>query len=80
MCLGVPGRIVETREDRGTAMATVDFGGVTKEICLAFTPDCKVEDWVIVHAGVAIAELDAEAAEESLALFAEMGIVDGDLP
>ena len=76
MCLGIPGQVLETHDDRGTAMATVDFGGVTKSVCLAFTPDVTTEGWVIVHAGFAIAELDEAAARESLALFTELGIVE----
>ncbi len=78
MCLGIPGRITETHDDRGTPMATVDFGGARKTVCLAFAPDSGTDDWVIVHAGFAIATLDEAAAQESLALFAELGMVDSD--
>ncbi|MFA9565956.1 MAG: HypC/HybG/HupF family hydrogenase formation chaperone [Acidimicrobiales bacterium] len=83
MCLGIPGRIIETHDDRGTPMATVDFGGARKTVCLAFAPDSEIGDWVIVHAGFAIATLDEAAAQESLELFAELGMVepaDGALP
>ncbi len=73
MCLGIPGRIVETREDRGVTMATVDFGGVTKDVCLAYLPDAGVGDYTIVHAGFAITRLDEHAAAEALALWEEMG-------
>lgn len=73
MCLGIPGRVVEIRDDRGVAMATVDFGGVTKDVCLAYTPESGVGDYVIVHAGFAITVLDEPAALESLALWEEMG-------
>lgn len=76
MCLGVPGRVVEVHDDRGTQMATVDFGGVTRDICLAYVPEAQVDDWTIVHAGFAITLLDEAAARETLALMAEMGIVD----
>ena len=76
MCLGVPARVVSTHEDRGTPMATVDFGGATKSVCLAFAPDADEGDYVIVHAGFAIAVLDQVAAEESLDLFEQMGIVE----
>ncbi len=76
MCLGVPGRIITTRDDRGTPMATVDFGGATKEVCLVYTPDAAVGTHVIVHAGFSIAELDEEAAQASLDLFAEIGLFD----
>lgn len=79
MCLGIPGRVLE-RYDRGSvAMAQVDFGGVTKEVCLAYVPEAEVGDYVIVHAGFAITLVDEESATETLALFAELGMVDGEL-
>ncbi len=78
MCLGVPGRITQTHMDRGTPMATVDFGGVTKDVCLAFVPGSRVGDYVIIHAGFAITVLDEEAAHASLDLFEEIGIVDSE--
>ena len=65
--------MVETYTERGTAMGVVDFGGVTKQVCLAFTPEVGVGDYTIVHAGLAIAVVDERAAAEALALFDEMG-------
>jgi hydrogenase expression/formation protein HypC len=72
MCLGVPGRVVEVRDDRGMAMATVDFGGVSRDVCLATTPDAGVDDWVLVHAGFAITVVDADAAAEAIELWQTM--------
>ncbi len=57
-------------------MATVDFGGVTKEVCTALTPTARYGDYVIVHAGFAITVLDQAAAAESLSLFEEIGLLD----
>ena len=54
MCLAVPGKVLEVRDDRGTRMATVDFGGVAKDICLAYLPEVGVGDYAIVHVGFAI--------------------------
>ena len=48
MCLAVPGRIVEVRDERGLPMATVDFDGIGKEICLAYLPDAIAGDYVVV--------------------------------
>ncbi|MGI9602418.1 MAG: HypC/HybG/HupF family hydrogenase formation chaperone [Acidimicrobiales bacterium] len=76
MCLGVPGLVVETHLDRGTPMATVDFGGVTKTVCLAYVPDAREGQYVIIHAGFAITVLDEAAAKVSLDLFEEIGIVE----
>jgi hydrogenase expression/formation protein HypC len=66
MCLGVPGKVLEVREQHGTRMATVDFGGVTKEVCLAYVPEVVVGDYTIVHAGFAITQLDEASALETL--------------
>lgn len=67
MCLGVPARIVAVTDD-GLRSGSVDFGGVRRTVCLACTPDAGCGDWVIVHAGVAIARLDEAEATERLAL------------
>jgi hydrogenase expression/formation protein HypC len=79
MCLGVPGRVLDVREERGTRMATVDFGGVTKDVCLVYVPEAVVADYVIVHAGFAITKLDEASALESLQLFRELGVLDDEL-
>ncbi len=79
MCLGVPGQIREIRDDRGTPMATVDFGGVTKDICLAYVPDAEVGEYTIVHAGFAIQRLDEESALETLELMRSAGMLDDEL-
>lgn len=65
MCLGIPGRVVRVEEhSSGVAMGTVDFGGITKEICLACVPDVEVGEHVIVHAGFAISKIDEQEAGE----------------
>jgi hydrogenase expression/formation protein HypC len=76
MCLGVPGKVTAIREDRGTKMATVDFGGVTKEICLAYVPEARIGDYTIIHAGFAITLLDEASALETLAMMREIGLLD----
>ena len=76
MCLGVPGRITDIRDERGTRMATVDFDGVTKTICLAYVPEAVVGDYTIVHAGFAITRLDEESAQETLRLMRDVGLLD----
>jgi hydrogenase expression/formation protein HypC len=70
MCLAIPVRVVELLE--GDA-ALVDVGGVRKQISLALVEDIAVGDYVILHVGYALQKLDAEEAEKTLALFAEMG-------
>jgi hydrogenase expression/formation protein HypC len=79
MCLGVPGRIEDIWEAEGTRMATVDFGGVRKEVCLAYVPDVVVGDYTIVHVGFALTKLDEKSALETLELFRSVGLLDDEL-
>lgn len=79
MCLALPGRILEIYENAGIRMAKVDFGGIEKEVCLAYLPELAVGDYTIVHVGFAITKLDEEAALETLALFKQMGMLDEEL-
>jgi hydrogenase expression/formation protein HypC len=72
MCLGVPGRIVEVQEDGLMRMGRVDFGGITRQVCLAYVPEAQVGDWVIVHVGFAISRLEEEEALEALQLLGEV--------
>jgi len=69
MCLALPARIVALLEPD---QAVVDLGGVRKTISVALTPEARVDDYVIVHVGHALGVLDAEEAQRTLALFAEM--------
>jgi hydrogenase expression/formation protein HypC len=79
MCLAVPGKIVEVREERGTRMATIDFDGIRKDICLAYLPDMEVGEYAIVHVGFAISRVDEASALETLAMFRDLGILDEEL-
>lgn len=75
MCLAVPGRVIDIGEREGTRMATVDFGGVVKEVCLEYLPDLQVGEYAIVHVGFALQRLDEESAKQTLELFAELGML-----
>ena len=44
MCLGIPGKVIEVRTDAPLRMGRVDFGGVRKEVCLAYTPEAGLGD------------------------------------
>ncbi len=72
MCLGVPGQVVEVYESNGLKMGKIDFGGVTREACLAYVPDIEVGEYTIIHVGFAISRLSPEEAQESLALLREL--------
>ncbi len=76
MCLAVPGRVLSVDIQDGTTMAQVDFGGLTKEVCLAYIPDVLVGEYVIVHVGFAIQRLNEKSALETLANFEKLGILE----
>ena len=78
MCLAVPGKVVEIRDQDDTRMATVDFGGIMKSVCLEFVPDIEVGDYTIVHVGFALQRLDEASALQTLELFRQMGEIDAE--
>lgn len=80
MCLGIPGQIVDVYESDALRMATVDFGGVRREVCLAYTPDAGEGTYVIVHVGFAITEVDEAEARRTLDVLRAMaGTVEAEL-
>jgi hydrogenase expression/formation protein HypC len=73
MCLGVPGKILEIQPDpSGMHMGKVSFAGIVKDVCLAYTPEVQVDDYVIVHVGFAISVVDEEEAMQVFAYLKEM--------
>jgi hydrogenase expression/formation protein HypC len=74
MCLAVPGRIVSIREDDPPEVrrAKADFGGIQREICLAYTPEAKVGDYVLVHVGFALNVVDEAEAQRIFETLREM--------
>jgi hydrogenase expression/formation protein HypC len=73
MCLAIPGQIQSiTGDDELTRQGRIAFGGIIKLVNLAFAPEAKVGDYVLVHAGFAITVIDAEAARKTLDYLAEM--------
>ncbi|MGA2117303.1 MAG: HypC/HybG/HupF family hydrogenase formation chaperone [Bryobacteraceae bacterium] len=76
MCLAVPGRVEEIYEGFGSRMAKVDFGGVVKEVCLAYVPEIAVGDYTIVHVGFAISRIDEAQARETLDMFRQLGMLE----
>ncbi len=79
MCLGVPGKVVKKYESFGTPMGKVDFGGIQKEVCLAYVPDIEVGEYTIVHVGFAISQLDEASAMETLELLRQIGGLEEEL-
>lgn len=72
MCLGIPGKIIDIYEANGLRMGKVDFGGVTREACLAYVPDVAVGDYTVIHVGFAISQISEEEALETLKLLNEI--------
>ncbi len=79
MCLAVPGKIISIAGDEPLQRTgKVSFGGVVKEVSLAYVPEAKVGDYTIVHVGFALSIVDEEAAQQTLADFQEIAEKVGD--
>jgi hydrogenase expression/formation protein HypC len=73
MCLAVPGELVEILgDDDLTRMGRVSFGGVFKEVSLAYTPEARLGDYVLVHVGFAIQTINEAEARRTLELIQEL--------
>ncbi|MEJ5367151.1 MAG: HypC/HybG/HupF family hydrogenase formation chaperone [Bryobacteraceae bacterium] len=74
MCLAIPGEIIEILgDDPLTRMARVSFGGVVREASLAYVPEAKPGDYVLVHAGFALQTVDEAEARRTLELLEQLG-------
>jgi len=80
MCLAVPGKILAVEEREGSRLGRVEFGGIIREVCLDLVPEAVPRDYVIVHAGFALSRLDAEEAERTYQLLAELEEAAGRAP
>ena len=76
MCLGIPGKVVETYREHDVLMGKVDFGGVFKRVCLEHVPEVRPGDYVLVHVGFALSRLDEEEAGQVFAFLREMNQLD----
>jgi hydrogenase expression/formation protein HypC len=72
MCLAIPGKLTDIYEKDSLRMAKIDFGGVAREICLAYTPEAKLGDYALVHVGFAISLMDETEAQETLQLLKQV--------
>ena len=76
MCLAIPGKVIETLQSDGMRMARVNFGGVVKQVCVEYTPDASVGDYVLVHVGFALSRINEEEAQRTYQLLQELGQLD----
>lgn len=63
MCLGIPGKVVDTYSEHGVLMGKVEFGGVYRRVCLEHVPEVKVGEYVVVHVGFALSRIDEVEAQ-----------------
>ena len=77
MCLAVPGKILSiSGEDQLTRAAKVSFGGIVKDVSLAYVPEARVDDYVIVHAGFALSRVDEEEALKTFEELSKLGATE----
>ncbi|MFP5206703.1 MAG: HypC/HybG/HupF family hydrogenase formation chaperone [Acidobacteriota bacterium] len=79
MCLAIPGKVEEIATDGGLRIGKVNFGGVIKRVCLDYVPEVEVGDYTLVHVGFALSKIDEATAEQTLADFRALGILDEEL-
>lgn len=79
MCLGIPGKIIEIYQKNSLRMAKIDFGGIVKEACLAYTPEARVGEYALIHVGFAISLMDEEEAQETLKLIREVVDIENEV-
>ena len=73
MCLGVPGQVLSIDEDvLAMRMGSVSFAGIIKRVCMAYTPEAEVGDFVVVHVGFAISRIDEAEASKVFEFLEEM--------
>jgi len=76
MCLGIPGKVVETYREHDVLMGKVDFGGVFKRVCLEHVPTVRIGEYVLVHVGFALNSIDEDEARRVFAFLDEMKQLD----
>jgi hydrogenase expression/formation protein HypC len=77
MCLAIPGKLIEvTSEEEMAREGIVDFEGIRKKINITFTPDAIPGDYLLVHVGFSISQIDQAAAERTLCTLRELGEIE----
>lgn len=76
MCLGIPGKVVKTFREHDVLMGKVDFGGVSKHVCLDHVPDVRIGQYVLVHVGFALCRIDEDEAARVFEFLQSMDQLD----
>ena len=77
MCLAIPGLLLEiTQSPEGVRMGKANFGGIVKQVCLEYTPEVNIGDYVLVHVGFAISRMDEAEAERTYQALRDLDQLD----
>jgi hydrogenase expression/formation protein HypC len=76
MCLAIPGKVVETFRENDMLMGKVEFGGISKRVCLEHVPDVAVDQYVLVHVGFALERIDEAEARRVFEFLDSMNELD----
>jgi hydrogenase expression/formation protein HypC len=76
MCLGIPGKVIETYREHDVLMGKVDFSGISRRVCLEHVSAAQPGDYVLVHVGFALSLLDEEEAGRVFTFLEEMNQLD----
>jgi hydrogenase expression/formation protein HypC len=76
MCLGIPGKVVETYREHDVLMGKVDFSGVCKRVCLEHVPEVRPGEYVLVHVGFALSRIDEDEARQVFEFLDRMNQLD----
>lgn len=76
MCLGIPGKVLETYREHDVLMGKVEFGGISKRVCLEHVPEVRVADYVLVHVGFALSRIDEDEAKRVFEFLDRMNQLD----
>jgi hydrogenase expression/formation protein HypC len=76
MCLGIPGKVLETYREHDILMGRVEFGGITRRVCLEHVPEVQPDEYVLVHVGFALSRLDEAEARRVFEFLGTMNQLD----
>ena len=76
MCLGIPGKVLETYRENDVLMGKVDFSGVCKRVCLEHVPEVRPGEYVLVHVGFALSRIDEDEARRVFEFLEQMDQLD----
>jgi hydrogenase expression/formation protein HypC len=76
MCLAIPGKVVETYRENDVLMGRVEFGGISRRVCLEHVPDVLPHDYVLVHVGFALSRIDEAEARRVFEFLESMNQLD----